>query len=62
MLVLRRRIGGEGDAEGTRDLTNAVIYNVGVETADGYVLPDTNGVDPPACFAMSVEDELLGVL
>lgn len=47
-----------GDAEGTRDLANAVIYNRG----EGDVaVPFTNGVNPPSCFAFSLEDELLGV-
>jgi len=50
-----------GDTEGTRDLANAVIYNAGVETVDNFVLPDTNGINPPTCFPMSPEDELLGV-
>lgn len=47
-----------GDSEGTRDLANAVIYNKG--DAD-VTVPFTNGISPPDCFAMSPEDELLGV-
>lgn len=49
-----------GNTELTRDLTNAVIYN----TPDGFsgeVEPFTNGVNPPACFPRSADDELLGV-
>jgi len=47
-----------GDSEGTRDLANAVIYNKG--DAD-VTEPFTNGVNPPSCFALSPQDELLGV-
>ncbi|KAH6723513.1 copper amine oxidase [Leptodontidium sp. MPI-SDFR-AT-0119] len=47
-----------GDVEGTRDLANAVIYNRGEGDIAG---PFTNGVNPPSCFALGPEDELLGV-
>lgn len=53
-----------GTTEATVDLTNAVIFNA-PETATNEepvpVAPNTNGVNPPSCFGMSPEDELLGV-
>lgn len=47
-----------GDSEGTRDIANAVIWNKGDED---ITVPFTNGVNPPSCFALSPEDELLGL-
>lgn len=49
-----------GDTELTVDLQNAVLYEEGNED-DGVVMPDTNGVDPPACFLLGEQDELRGV-
>ncbi|KXJ88365.1 copper amine oxidase [Microdochium bolleyi] len=49
-----------GDAELTVDLQNAVIYN-DIPGHEGQVLPETNGVSPPAWYTLSAADELLGV-
>lgn len=48
-----------GDAEGTVDLRNAVIYEK--ENRGGAVEPQTNGVDPPDCFPLGDQDMLSGV-
>ncbi|KAG4431873.1 hypothetical protein IFR05_012650 [Cadophora sp. M221] len=49
-----------GVEEGTRDLSNSVIYNKGVEE-EGLTKAETNGVRPPSCSGLSAEDELAGV-
>ncbi|KAH7324802.1 copper amine oxidase [Stachybotrys elegans] len=48
-----------GDHEGTVDLQNAIIYNRDPDAE--LVEPETNGVNPPACYALGPEDALLGV-
>ncbi|KAM0327066.1 hypothetical protein ACHAQA_006190 [Verticillium albo-atrum] len=48
-----------GDAELTKDLSNAIIYHATEE--NGPVVPETNGVVPPSCLRLGAEDELLGV-
>lgn len=48
-----------GDAEGTIDLTNAVIYNP-VEGVSPTV-PEDNGVAPPECYPVGAQDQLVGV-
>jgi primary-amine oxidase len=51
-----------GDAELTTDLANAVIFNEGVLVpGTENVLPETNGVNPPTCFQLGSDDELVGV-
>lgn len=47
-----------GEAELTVDLQNAVIYN---DDGKGNIVPETNGVSPPACFPLTAHDELAGV-
>ncbi|KAH6664360.1 copper amine oxidase [Plectosphaerella plurivora] len=48
-----------GTTEGTVDLQNAIIYNAqeGVEV----VQPEMNGVEPPTCFPIGTQDQLVGV-
>ncbi|VUC20205.1 unnamed protein product [Clonostachys rosea] len=47
-----------GTTELTTDLANAVIYNA---VANGTATPETNGVKPPSCFPLGLEDTLVGI-
>ncbi|KAK8029243.1 hypothetical protein PG991_006299 [Apiospora marii] len=51
---------GDG-GENTRDLANAVIYRADDTNGAGVVVPETNGVEAPACLLLGADDELLGV-
>lgn len=50
-----------GDSELTQDLQNAVIYNMVPDEEENTVMAETNGVQPPSCMALGIEDSLVGI-